>query len=160
MRGLTGVHSTSLLESLSGVATIRAFGWEKTSIAYNTRFLDQSQRPFYLLFCLQRWLTLVLDLVVAGLAVVLLALVTQLRNTAGTGFTGVALFNVASLAQTMTTTVTTFTLMEVAIGAVARIKDFREQTATENLPGEDGTPPEDWPSRGRVEFKNVEVSYR
>ena len=154
------MSSSSLLESLSGLATIRAFGWEKSSIASNIRLLDQSQWPFYLLFCLQRWLTLVLDLVVAGLAILLLTLATQLHGLSGPGFTGVALFNLASLAQTMTTTVTTFTLMEVAMGAVARIKKFRQETPTESLPAEDGMPPDDWPSRGHVEFRDVTASYR
>jgi ATP-binding cassette, subfamily C (CFTR/MRP), member 1 len=33
----------------------------------NLDLLDASQRPFYMLFYIQRWLTLVLDLTVAGL---------------------------------------------------------------------------------------------
>ncbi len=45
--------------------------------------LDHSQRPFYLLYCLQRWLTLVLELLVAGIAVVVIVLATQLRNGGG-----------------------------------------------------------------------------
>jgi len=40
------------LESVSGIATIRVFGWEETFIASNMRYLDESQKPFYLLFCL------------------------------------------------------------------------------------------------------------
>src|SRR5512140_1164350 len=52
-------------ESLRGLVTIRAFGWQQRLEDKNHALLDRSQRPFYLLFAVQRWLTLVLDLVVA-----------------------------------------------------------------------------------------------
>lgn len=41
-------------DTLAGIATIRAFGWQNASKAENDRLLDNSQRPFYLLFCVQR----------------------------------------------------------------------------------------------------------
>ncbi len=126
----------------------------------NETLLDQSQRPFYTLYCVQRWLTLVLDLVVAGLAIVLIVVAIELRDEHASGFSGVALFNLANLAQTMTTTVTTWTLMEVAMGAVARIKNFERNTPVEHTPLEIYTPPESWPTKGEVEFNNVVASYK
>ncbi|KAH8896000.1 putative ABC transporter [Thozetella sp. PMI_491] len=151
---------TSFLESLSGLATIRALGWEQGCTEANWRKLDFSQRPFYLLSCLQRWLALVLDLLVAALAVILVCLATQLRDAGGPGFTGVALFNLASLAQTMTLTVTTWTVTEVAMGAVARIKNFQDDTPDETLPGEIDQPPPEWPMHGSVEFRNISAQYK
>lgn len=47
-------------ETLSGLTTIRAFGWQTQSAAKNRRLLDISQKPYYLLYCIQRWLNLVL----------------------------------------------------------------------------------------------------
>ncbi len=152
--------SSSFLESLAGLATIRAFGWQKNSIATNMQLLDHSQRPFYLLNCLQKWLTLVLELLVAGIAILLIVLATQLKNGSGPGFTGVALINLAELAQTMTQTVTMWTMTEVAMGAVARIKKFREDTMDENLPTEIDQPPPEWPSHGSVRFWNVSAKYK
>jgi ATP-binding cassette, subfamily C (CFTR/MRP), member 1 len=40
--------------------------------------LDTSQKPYYLLFCIQRWLSFILDLMVMVLAVVLMVLVVKL----------------------------------------------------------------------------------
>jgi ATP-binding cassette, subfamily C (CFTR/MRP), member 1 len=66
------------LESLSGLATIRAFGWGENFQVQNHAFLDISQKPYYLLFCIQRWLALILDLLVMVLAVILMILVVKL----------------------------------------------------------------------------------
>lgn len=52
------------LESLNGLVTIRAFGWTEDFQENNLRLLDASQKPYYLLFCIQQWLALVLDLMV------------------------------------------------------------------------------------------------
>ena len=66
------------LESLSGLVTIRAFGWGENFQVQNYAFLDISQKPYYLLFCIQRWLALILDLLVMVLAVILMVLVVKL----------------------------------------------------------------------------------
>jgi ATP-binding cassette subfamily C (CFTR/MRP) protein 1 len=63
------------IESLSGLVTIRAFGWAPNFQDLNLALLDVSQKPYYLLLCIQRWLALILDLIVAGLAVILMVLV-------------------------------------------------------------------------------------
>ena len=63
--------------------------------------LGRSQRPFYLLFAVQRWLTLVLDLVVAGVAVLLAALAVALCGKLSAGYVGVALLNVILFSQSI-----------------------------------------------------------
>lgn len=58
-------------ETMNGVITIRAFGWKSAFLQENHKLLDYSQKPYYLLFCIQRWLAVVMDLFVAGIAIVL-----------------------------------------------------------------------------------------
>lgn len=53
------------LESLNGLVTIRAFGWAESFQEKNLDLLDASQKPYYLMFCIQRWLALVLDIIVS-----------------------------------------------------------------------------------------------
>lgn len=74
--------------------TIRAFGWTENFKELNLKLLDISQKPYYLLFCIQRWLGLLLDLIVAALAVILMVLVVKLRAEISGGFVGLALLNV------------------------------------------------------------------
>jgi len=82
------------LESIKGVVTIRAFGWQVENRAENHRLLDHSQRPYYLLFCVQRWLNLVLDLIVAAMATLLVGLAIGLRTNTSPGLLGVSMNSV------------------------------------------------------------------
>src|SRR4051812_30954597 len=76
---------SQFMEILQGLATVRAFGWQSALEDKNRDLLDESQKPFYLLFAVQRWLTLVLDLIVAATAFMLIILVVKLRGTISPG---------------------------------------------------------------------------
>lgn len=52
-----------------------------------------------------------------------------------------------------------WTLLETSFGAIARLKSFSAYTVSENLPRETQGVPDNWPSRGAVEFTNVSASY-
>ncbi|RAO74265.1 uncharacterized protein BHQ10_010277 [Talaromyces amestolkiae] len=147
------------IESLSGLATIRAFGWSDAALDKNTQLLDTSQKPFYLLLCVQRWLTLVLDMIVAVVAVLLMSLAVILRSRVNPGFLGVAMVNIMNLNNTLTSLIEFWTLLETSLGAVSRVKEFTENTDSENLPGEDRTPPPEWPQRGDLEIHGVSAAY-
>jgi ABC-type multidrug transport system fused ATPase/permease subunit len=151
---------SQFMECLSGLATVRAFGWQNALEDKNRELLDESQKPFYLLFAVQRWLTLVLDLMVAAVAVLLIILITQLRGIMSPGFVGVALLNVLLFSQSIKMLLTFWTNLETHIGSIARIKDFTATTVAENLPGEKNTPPPSWPERGEIQFQNVTAEYK
>lgn len=147
-------------ESLSGLTSIRAFGWHNSLSEKNHMLLDRSQRPFYLLFAVQRWLTLVLDLLVAAVAVLLMVLIVQLRGTIAAGGVGLALLNIIQFSQNVKLLVTFWTNLETHIGSVARIKSFTENTPPEDINDDDKTlPPPDWPSAGGIEFTNLTATY-
>ncbi|KAI0508944.1 P-loop containing nucleoside triphosphate hydrolase protein [Xylaria bambusicola] len=147
------------IESLSGIVTIRAFGWTGAYTDKTNKLLDQSQKPFYLLLCIQRWLVLVLDLVVAGLAVLLVGLAVALRSKVNPGFLGIALVQLTSLSHALTSLVQFWTLLETSLGAIARIKDFSEHTPCESTAEESSQPPLDWPQHGALKFDSVSASY-
>jgi ATP-binding cassette subfamily C (CFTR/MRP) protein 1 len=147
------------IETLSGLITIRAFGWAEFYTLKNRVLLNNSQKPYYLLLCIQRWLVFVLDLVVAGLAVVLVGMAVALRAKLNAGLIGLALVNMMSLSHALTQLVQHWTLLETSLGAIARIKDFSENTPTETSPGEIDNPDPSWPSQGALRFENVSASY-
>ncbi|KAI9826794.1 MAG: hypothetical protein M1819_007265 [Sarea resinae] len=147
------------LETLSGLATIRSYGWEKEYMARNDELLNASQRPYYLLWCVQRWLNLVLDLSVAGFAVVLVGIAVATQGKIGAGFIGMALVNVVSFNESLKALITNWTLLETSMGAVSRIKTF-SSTPSENLPAETYRPPPEWPSSGAIEFRDVSARYK
>lgn len=147
------------IESLAGLITIRSFGWTDKYIKKNQQLLDESQKPYYLLFCIQRWLILVLDLVVAGLAVVLVAMAVSLRSRINPGFLGLALVNMMNLSHSLTNLVEYWTSLETSLGGIARIKDFSENTPAEETLNENLNLDAHWPSRGALRFDSVSASY-
>ena len=150
---------THFTETLEGLPTVRAFGWQEAFERKNTKLLDSSQQPFYLLYCIQRWLNLVLDLLVAALAIILITFAVQLRDTTSGATIGVALVNILGFSQSLSALIERYTTLETSLGAIARIKDFEETTAQEHLPQECESPPGQWPSRGAIEFRGINASY-
>jgi ABC-type multidrug transport system fused ATPase/permease subunit len=124
------------------------------------RLLDVSQKPYYLLLCIQRWLVLVLDLVVAGQTVVLVSMAVALRSSISPGFLGLALVNMMGLSHSLTNLVRHWTNLETSLGAIARIKDFSEATPVEECPEEShGTLSPDWPHTGALRIEGISASY-
>jgi ATP-binding cassette subfamily C (CFTR/MRP) protein 1 len=146
-------------ETVSGCTTLRTFGWQQHAIDRNFELLDNSQRAFYLMFCIQRWLNVVLDLLTAGIAVVIVALATGLRETSSAGPIGVALINVLGFNQTITALITAWTTMETSLGAIARIKNFEADTTSEEHSEQLASkPPASWPETGEVTVSGVSIA--
>ncbi|KAI8221422.1 ABC transporter atnG [Colletotrichum sp. SAR 10_99] len=150
---------TQLIETLEGLATIRAFKWEDAFEAANMHRLDDSQRPSYLLSCLQRWLTFAVDMTITVIALILIVLVTTLREQIGPAFVGIALNNVLSFSGVIKALITSWVMLEVSLGAVARVRNFAAHTKPEGASDELLEPEGEWPGHGAVELRDVTASY-
>ncbi|KAF7194977.1 ABC multidrug transporter B [Pseudocercospora fuligena] len=146
-------------ETLAGVTTIRAFGWQHQSHQKCADLLDKSQRAFYLMLCIQRWLNLVLGLVTAGIAIVVVSLAMTVPSASSAGAVGVSLLGVLGFSSYLSFVINAWTALETSLGAVARCKNFEASTASEDKQEECETPPVDWPSRGEVNFKSITAAY-
>ncbi|TEA20925.1 ABC transporter atnG [Colletotrichum sidae] len=151
---------SNFLESVEGVATIRAFDWEKQVEQTNIRSLDQAQKPDYLLYCLQQWLSIVLDLIVAAMATGLIALAVLMKGTTTAGQIGMALNIVLVANTTLLSLVSSWTNLEISLGAISRLKNLETETPREDKVGEDYVPDEIWPSAGEVELDSVTAAYK
>ncbi|KAK3937688.1 ATP-dependent permease MDL1 [Diplogelasinospora grovesii] len=152
---------TNFLDTLSGLPTIRAFNWFPHQLARNNTLLDDSQRPSYLLAMAQQWLMLTMNVLVLIVAVILVALATQVGSNAGN--VGAGLVTLITLGSTLTTIVVAYTGLETSLGAISRLKTFGEETEPEDRkrPGDnvDIIPGKEWPMGGRVQMRRVEASY-
>ncbi|KAI1090683.1 ABC transporter [Rostrohypoxylon terebratum] len=151
--------SIDLLEMVEGLSTIRAFEGEPKAVSEHLHRLDESQKPFYLLLCLQSWLKITLDLLVAAIAIGVIALAVILRHTTSGGSVGMALNIVLIANTTLLRLIQTWTDLEISLGAIARIKGLEDEVSPEDQPSETSVPPETWPSSGAVEFRSVTASY-
>ncbi|KAF4340735.1 multidrug resistance [Fusarium beomiforme] len=145
-----------LLESLDGLATVRAYGWAAWYLRRGIEVLERSQVPFHFLQSAQVTLNLSVDLFVATLALVVICIAVVLRNTSG-GSLGLALFNIVGLGQSVKGVVFFWTSLEITLGAVARIRDFTQDTESEHV--SDVKPALEWPSRGEIRFNNVTLTH-
>ncbi|KAJ5928177.1 ATP-binding cassette transporter [Penicillium verhagenii] len=121
-------------ESVQGISTIRAFNFESDFKQKMYHLLNRSQRPFYMLYCIQQWLTLVMNLTVGAIALIIVSMATSLRSQY-TGVTiGIALNLVLSLNDSLSNTLQCWVSLETCIGAVSRVQQFTQDTPcdTEN----------------------------
>ncbi|KAG5785091.1 hypothetical protein H9Q73_001249 [Fusarium xylarioides] len=150
---------SSFLESVEGVVSIRSFGWVKQAENTNMNCLDKSQQPTYILLCLQLWLNIVLDLVIATMAVILIALAVLLEGSISAGQIGMSLNIVLAANSTLLALVTSWTNLEISLGAISRLKTLEAETVAEEQSLSGAVVPEFWPSRGAVQVRDLTVSY-
>lgn len=148
---------TNFFDTIKGIATIRAFGWSKKAISRNVALLDASIKPDFQLKMIQSWLSFVLGMLVAVLAIVVIVLATQLKADAG--LTGASMVSIINFGGYLSSIVVNYTLLETSIGAVNRLKTFSETTHLENSGSGDRTLLPSWPDAGHVVMKGVSASY-
>lgn len=153
--------NVSFLETLQGVATIRAFGWQPHFISDNVKKLDLSLRPDYMLMCIQRWLDMALDLMVPGLAITIIGLAAVLKGNIAAGQIGIALNVVLQTNQYLLRLVEAWTKLETSLGSISRLRAFEQEVRPEDDQDRKAlqSPPPAWPIRGAVEFANLSASY-
>ncbi|KAH7255182.1 P-loop containing nucleoside triphosphate hydrolase protein [Fusarium redolens] len=150
---------SSFLESVEGVASIRSFGWIKGAENTNMECLDKSQQPAYILLCLQLWLNIVLDLIIAAMAVILISLAVFLEGSTTAGQIGMSLNIVLVANSTLLALVTSWTNMEISLGAISRLKTLEADIEAEEQTSTGVIVPDTWPSCGAVEVRDLTVSY-
>ncbi|KAK2008905.1 ABC transporter [Colletotrichum eremochloae] len=148
--------------SFAGLVTIRALGLAGRAGAENLARLDRSQRAFYAMGSLQRWLLLVLNLTVAALAVLVVGMAVALRDTVNPGLLGVSLVSVMGFGQLLTGLLHNWATLDTSLGAVARIREFEAETPSEETE-EDSKAPAiafgEWPLKGQIDIVNVSAAY-
>ncbi|KAJ5484697.1 ABC multidrug transporter [Penicillium diatomitis] len=148
---------TEFIELLDGLSVVRAFNMQDAFQQRLAVALDTSQKPFYLLFCAQRWLGLVLNLVNLGLALILVGVTTATRGISG-GFLGVALINLMNFGPSLADLVNVWSTLETSLAAVERVKYFTEETPAESTEAPVQLNSR-WPQAGTIQFQDVSLRY-
>ncbi|KAJ5722964.1 hypothetical protein N7488_000999 [Penicillium malachiteum] len=147
-----------LLSTVEGLAKIQAFGWEAQFRTASSIFLDATQRTYYMLNCVQRWLTLVLDLIVAAEAVIVVSLAICFRNTTSLGFLGVSLNSILAFNGSLSSLISGWAQLEISLGSIFRVKDFELTVPRETSPQQDV--PVHWPSQGAMKISGITAKYK
>ncbi|TDL28197.1 ABC transporter [Rickenella mellea] len=148
-------------ESLSGLATIRAYGETERFRLDNERRVDIENRAYWLTVTNQRWLGIRLDFLGTLLTFVVAILTVAARFTISPSQTGVTLSYILLVQQSFGWMVRQSAEVENDMNGVERIVHYAtsvEQEAPHEVP--DHKPPSNWPSEGLVELKDVVFKYR
>lgn len=149
----------AIQESMYGVSTIRAFGWQSASHQKFLDLLDRSQRPYYLLLCIQRWLGLMLDILTAVIATVVVSLAVSIPSTSSASSLGLALLNVLGFNSQLSAFVVAWTTIETSASAVSRCQEFEQTTPDERLTMEITEPNQNWPEEGNITIQDLRAAY-
>ncbi|KAJ8520164.1 hypothetical protein ONZ45_g2986 [Pleurotus djamor] len=148
-------------ESLSGLATIRAYGEVERFRQENEERIDVENRAYWLTVTNQRWLGIRLDFLGGLLTFTVGILTVGTRFSISPAQTGVTLSYILSVQQAFGWLVRQSAEVENDMNSVERVVHYAkevEQEAPHDLP--DRKPPAPWPSKGQVELKDVVLSYR
>lgn len=109
---------------------------------------------------IQTWLTFVLQLLVAGLSVLVVGLAVAFKSATSPGAIGIAMNVILSISSTLVYLMQPQASFETSLGAIARIKALDDTLASEDKEGEDFEPSIEWPEKGAIEFQNVVAAYK
>jgi len=147
-------------ETLSGVTTIRAYADERRFIRDNLTRINTQLRPFIYLWAANRWLSFRTDCLGDCVAFFAGVFVIMSLGKIDPGSAGISLSYAIGFADNILWLVRLYALNEQNMNSVERIKEYLdvEQEAAAVL--EDNRPPENWPSKGSVEFIGYTTRYR
>ncbi|KAJ6480257.1 P-loop containing nucleoside triphosphate hydrolase protein [Mycena sanguinolenta] len=149
-----------------GLRTLRAFKSQQHFTEINSKRVQASQKPFYLVKTGQRWLVGQIKMSVSFINAALICFAVALRHSTSAGLFAVALIQATSLTERLNWFFTTWVDVEICIVAAERIKEFVDWVPEEAL-----SPQKDheiklakektgmWPTQGGIVFDTVVARY-
>ncbi|KFW92975.1 Canalicular multispecific organic anion transporter 2, partial [Phalacrocorax carbo] len=147
-------------ETVSGASVIRAYRRVKSFVDISDLKVDENQKSYYPGIVSNRWLGVRVEFV--GNCIVLFAALFAVigKNSLNAGLVGLSVSYALQVTLSLNWMVRMTSELETNIVAVERIKEYSETETEAPWIIEGKSPPEDWPSKGELEFVNYSVRYR
>ncbi|KAI0303610.1 ABC transporter [Multifurca ochricompacta] len=165
MKRLEAILRSSLYshfsETLSGIATIRAYKAEDRFFKENRDRVNIENRAYWMTITNQRWLGIRLDFLGTLLTLSVAMLTVGTRFSISPAQTGVTLSYILSVQQAFGWMVRQLAEVENNMNSVERIVYYArdlEQEPRHEIPEQ--TPAAPWPSEGKIEIKEAVMKYR
>jgi ABC-type multidrug transport system fused ATPase/permease subunit len=149
---------SNFTETISGVATIRAFGATQHFLQVMMDCIDENVRPFFYGWSVNRWVSVRYSLSSAAINFAACAFALYNIGTLDVSLAGFGLSFVLMFADNMFWGIRQYTNVEMSFNAVERIIEFMEMD--QEAPAiTDLRPPPQWPIHGQIEVCDLEVKY-
>ncbi|KAJ3212821.1 hypothetical protein HDU67_003594 [Dinochytrium kinnereticum] len=146
-------------ETLMGASTIRAYNAEERFRQENLRRLDINHRAYFYLWAGNRWLGVRLS-TVAGVVIFISATITVLiRDSIGSGLAAIALIWTLSFSDCLIWLIRVQAGLEMSLNAVERVGEYLVIEQERPAVIEDSRPPWNWPSKGEICVRDLELRY-
>ncbi|XP_038013186.1 canalicular multispecific organic anion transporter 2 isoform X2 [Motacilla alba alba] len=147
-------------ETVSGASVIRAYRRVKAFVDISDLKVDENQKSYYPGIVSNRWLGIRVEFV--GNCIVLFAALFAVigRSSLNAGLVGLSVSYALQVTLSLNWMVRMTSELETNIVAVERIKEYSETETEAPWIIEGKSPPENWPSKGDLEFVNYSVRYR
>ncbi|NXN34140.1 MRP3 protein, partial [Nycticryphes semicollaris] len=147
-------------ETVSGASVIRAYRRVTSFVDISDLKMDENQKSYYPGIVSNRWLGVRVEFV--GNCIVLFAALFAVisKNSLNAGLVGLSVSYALQVTLSLNWMVRMTSELETNIVAVERIKEYSETETEAPWVIEGKSPPEDWPSKGELEFVNYSVRYR
>ncbi|KAJ3291731.1 hypothetical protein HDU79_002076 [Rhizoclosmatium sp. JEL0117] len=145
-------------ECMSGLSTIRAYSDEARFIQKTHALVDANSSPMYLLFTGQRWIQFRLDCIGNVLVVCTALYAAGQRHSINASQMGLALSYLLQCTSLLNMCVFQVVEVETQLNAVERLVEYVHLPIEEQ--GGVVPPTNNWPEKGDIEFKNVQMRYQ
>ncbi|KAF9091354.1 hypothetical protein BGX23_005238 [Mortierella sp. AD031] len=145
-------------ESLSGVATIRAYGAEKRFQHENLELLDEHNRPFFYLWVCNRWLSIRVD-VLSALVSFFAGLLIITNTSVDPAAAGLSLSYSLTFTDHILWLCRLYSEMEMNMNSVERVREYMDLPQEPPAVIEGCRPPPGWPNNGEINVENLVMQY-
>ncbi|KAF9961648.1 hypothetical protein BGZ70_008234 [Mortierella alpina] len=148
-------------ETLSGLATIRAYREQERFMGRNAYFIDLENRPYFMSYSIQRWLGVRLETIANTLVLCTSLLGVCARYNIDPAIIGLVLSYSMSVTGTFNWCVRQYAEVENNMNAVERLHHYaNELTVEADVIIPDNRPADNWPSTGAISIRHLEMRYR
>ncbi|KAK3817182.1 MAG: hypothetical protein J3R72DRAFT_529513 [Linnemannia gamsii] len=146
-------------ESLNGLATIRAYGFQKRFLSKNMINLDDNNRTFFLLWSTNRWLHWRVDVVGASVAFITGILVLRNYGLIEPGWAALSLTYSLMFTGNVVWFIRMYAMNEMNLNSVERVVEYMDLESEPAPIIEGSRPPASWPHAGEIKIDHLTMRY-
>ncbi|KAF9173923.1 hypothetical protein BGX21_011267 [Mortierella sp. AD011] len=146
-------------EAITGIATIRAYGFERRFLSKNLVNLDNNNRTFFLLWSTNRWLHWRVDVTGALVSFITGMLILQNWDSIAPGWAAMSLTYSLRFTMTIVWIIRIYAENEMNMNAVERVCEYMDLEEEPPAIIEGSRPPASWPHAGEIVVDHLTMKY-